>query len=216
MSIKNYESEYFSFWEHLSDEQKEYLVNNSRKHTYQKGEMVHSGNTECLGILLVLKGSLRTYMVSEEGREIVLFRMVNKQACVLSASCILDMITFDVNIEAEEETEVIIIKPDSFQNLSNENPYVENFMYKVAIERFSEVMWVMEQILFMSMDKRLAIFLLDRGPVIKMTHEQIAKNMGTAREVVSRMLKYFEDEGYVSLSRGKVTVENRASLMKFI
>ena len=94
---------------------------------------------------------------------------------------------------------------------------MEAFAYRLATERFSDVMWTMQQILFMSFDKRLAIFLLDESAslgsdTIKLTHEQIAKLLGSAREVVSRMLKYFAEEGYVRLSRGTVTITDKKAL----
>jgi len=151
---------------------------------------------------------LRTYILSEDGRDITLYRLGPDEICILSASCILENITFDVHIDAEKDCEVLLVKSSVFQQICNENIYAENFSYKSMIDRFSDVMWAMQQILFMSFDKRLTIFLLDEvartgSNTIVMTHEQIAKYVGSAREVVSRMLKYFENEGYVNLSRGK-------------
>lgn len=183
---------------------------------FSAGAQVHSGDADCFGVLLLKKGNLRTYMLSEEGREITLFRIEEGDACALSASCILDAITFDVHISALTDAQVIQINNSIFQEMAGNNVYIENFIYKTAVDRFSDVMWVMEQVLFMSMDKRLAIFLLDAGPVIPLTHQDIAANLGSAREVVSRMLKYFSDEGLVALSRGKVTVIDRPGLMKII
>lgn len=208
--------DYLPFWDKLSKIQQNELRSNSITTHYDSGDHVHEGDSECIGIVILVSGSLRTYMLSEDGREITLFRMTEGDVCVLSASCILDAVTFDVHIDAEGPAEVIRINSAYWQALSSENVYVENFMYKIAMERFSQVMWVMEQVLFMSMDKRLAIFLLDEGPVIKMTHERIAKHMGTAREVITRMLKYFYSEGYVELSRGTVTITNRKALLKLI
>ena len=89
--------------------------------------------------------------------------------------------------------------------------HAENFVYKIAIEKFSEVMWVMEQVMFMKMDKRLAIFLLDEGPTISMTHDEIARHMGSAREVISRMLKYFSAEG---IDFSSIVIEQ--ALLKFL
>ena len=135
---------------------------------------------------------------------------------MLSASCIMPAITFDVFIDAETDVELLQINASWFQEFQNRNVHAENFVYKIAIEKFSEVMWVMEQVMFMKMDKRLAIFLLDEGPTISMTHDEIARHMGSAREVISRMLKYFSAEGYVSLSRGTIHVEDRNALMQFL
>jgi CRP/FNR family transcriptional regulator len=150
-------------------------------------------------------------MLSEEGKEITLYRIFAGDVCVLSASCILESINFDVQVDAEEDSRCCILSPASFLRVSERKPEMKNFLLEKTVSRFSEVMWVMQQILFMSFDKRLAIFLLNeaenaKSPEIKLTHEQIAKYMGSAREVVSRMLKYFSSEGYVELSRGGVTI----------
>ena len=126
--------------------------------------------------------------------------------CILSASCVLNSITFDVFVDSEENSECVIVGSCAFEDVARRMPEVKIFALEAALGRFSDVMWVMQQILFMSMDKRLAIFLLDEAAKtgsdsIKLTHEQIAKYMGSAREVVSRMLKYFTSEGIIEASR---------------
>ena len=172
---------------------------------FEKGKNLHDGN-ECTGIILVKSGSLRIFMLSEEGKEITLYRLFAGDLCILSASCVLHEITFDVFVDGEEDGECVIVGGCAFENLSDRIPEVKIFALETAMSRFSDVMWVMQQILFMSMDKRLAIFLLDEASrtgsdKIKLTHEQIAKYMGSAREVVTRMLKYFASEGMISTSR---------------
>ena len=146
-----------------------------------------------------------------------LYRLSKGDICILSAACVLKSITFDVCIEAENDCDVIQIASSAISLLSSENIYMECFIYKLAAERFSDVMWTMQDILFTSFDKRLAAFLLDEtekahSDTLKMTHEQIAKYMGSAREVVSRMLKYFANEGYVSLFRGGIRIINKEKL----
>ena len=162
-------------------------------------------------------GELRTYIMSEDGREITLYRLSEGSVCIMSASCVLHNITFDVFVDAECDTDVLLIHSAFFAKLLEQNVYAENFSLKKAGDMFSEVMWTMEQILFMRFDKRLAIFLLDEASrtgsdTLALTHEQIAKYMGSVREVVSRMLKYFEKEGLVRLSRGAVEVIQKAKL----
>lgn len=201
-------------WDKLNTQQQETLVKSTSFLSYDKGKIVHNGQTDCIGILILKKGGLRTYILSEDGREITLFRLTPGEICTLSASCVLNEITFDVIIETEVDSDVYVINPLAFQRVSCENIYMENFANKLTVERFSDVMWAMEQILFMSFDKRLAIFLLDEisksgEDSIFLTHEQIAKYMGSAREVVTRMLKYFSTEGIVELSRGCVTVVDK-------
>lgn len=213
--------QYFQFWEHLQTTEKELLQNNLNIKKYSKGENIHSGELDCIGIFAVKSGIIRTYLLSEEGKEVTLYRLYEGDVCVLSASCILKNITFDVYIDAETDCEIILLSTPVFAQLSGENIYVENYAYKLAIDRFSDVMWAMQQILFMSFDKRLAVFLLDEtsktgSETIHLTHEQIAKYIGSAREVVTRMLKYFADEKIAELSRGTIKILDKNKLRTMI
>lgn len=212
---------FLSFWDHLNDDEKELLKQNATIQTYSKDITMHRGSDSCLGIVLVRKGQLRTYMLSPDGRDITLYRLFAGDVCILSASCVLETITFDVFIDVEEDSEIITISSALFQELANRNIYVESFGYKMATDRFSDVMWAMQQILFMSVDKRLAIFLSEeikknKSLELKITHEQVAKYMATAREVVTRMLKYFSQEGIVELSRGKISIIDETKLNKYL
>lgn len=209
------------FFPSLTRQQQEELISSSRLAHFKKGENIHHSQEKCLGVVYIVKGELRTYMLSEDGREITLYRLYDDDICILSASCILDAISFDVYIDAEEETDAVIISAQVFQKLKTENVYVEKFAYKLATVRFSDVMWAMQQILFMGVDKRLAIFLSDEiaktgEDTIRLTHEQIAKYMGTAREVVTRMLRYFQKEGIVELARGEIKVTDKKKLRSII
>ena len=211
----------FSFYDKLTGSQKEMLCQNTALSHFNKGDVLHDPQEMCAGVMLIKKGQVRTYMLSEDGKEITLYRLFEGDTCILSASCVIDAITFDVFISAEDDCEIYTINSLTFQWLMHENIYVEAFAYKLATVRFSDVMWAMQQILFMGMDKRVAIFLIDEiaknnSETINLTHEQIAKYIGTAREVVSRMLKYFENEGIVSLFRGGIKVTDKAKLKKII
>lgn len=223
--IKNdyleYLVKYFPVWENLLQSEKEFLLNNIKLVKYNKGENIHNGKNDCIGVLILKKGMLRTYILSEEGKEVTLYRLYKGDVCILSASCILKNITFDVHIDSEEDSEVLMINANAFSKIVSNNIYVENFSYKSAVDKFSDVMWAMEQILFMSFDKRLASFLIsemdkNKKNIIKLTHEQISKYIGSAREVVTRMLKYFASENIVELSRGEIKVIDTEKLKKII
>lgn len=206
----------FPFWSEISEEDREYICRNSLALTYPKGTNVHDGNG-CSGIFFVRSGCLRIYMMSEEGKDVTLYRLHSGDFCMLSASCVLQAITFDVLIDAEENSECYVIDGQAFSSVADKNPNIKIFSLETAVSRFSDVMWVIQQILFMSMDKRLAIFLLDESArlgsdTIALTHEQIAKYMGSAREVVSRMLKYFSNEGIVEASRKGVKILDKNRL----
>jgi CRP/FNR family transcriptional regulator len=153
--------EILPFWDKLSTQEQTLILSNVTSVRYKQGENIHSGENDCVGILLIKSGALRTYILSEDGREITLYRLAQGDVCVLSASCILKSITFDVYIDAEHDSEVLLINSSIFQQICNNNVYAENFSYKIVVDRFSDVMWAMQQMLFMSFDKRLAIFLLE-------------------------------------------------------
>ncbi|MEZ4358471.1 MAG: Crp/Fnr family transcriptional regulator [Eubacteriales bacterium] len=216
MVDSNYREElkqYIPFWDKLSSNEQEFFMNNVLDLKYESGTTLHGGDDDCLGLILIRNGTIRTYMLSNEGKEITLFRLNEGEVCVLSAACILDSVTFDVNIDAETDCEIFLLGSTAFAKLASSNIYVENFAHKIATERFSDVMWAFEQILFMSFDKRLATFLFDeyikikdKDNVIKLTHEQVAKYIGSAREVVTRMLHYFANEGIVEVSRGGIKI----------
>ena len=207
------------FFPRLSPSERWLLLQSTTSVSYKKGTSIHRADYKCLGLLLVKTGSLRVYIMSEDGREITLYRIYPGELCILSASCVLSSITFDVYIDAVDDSQVLQVSSAVISLLMHDNIYVEAFANKAAAERFSDVMWAMQQILFMSFDRRLAIFLLDESAslatdTLSLTHEQIAKLMGSAREVVTRMLKYFSQEGYVSLARGSVTILDKKALRK--
>lgn len=195
----------FPFWDEMNEKDRETFLRTSQAVSFAKGACLHDGG-ECTGIIMVRRGTLRVYILSDGGKEITLYRVFAGELCILSASCVLDAITFDVFVDAEEDSDCVVIGGCALEDVSRRLPSAKIFTLETALSRFSDVMWVMQQILFMSMDKRLAIFLLDEAgkngnDLIQLTHEQIAKYMGSAREVVSRMLKYFASEGIVSVSR---------------
>lgn len=214
-------SSHLDFWDKLSASETELLSSNISKVSYYKGVNIHSSESECVGVLLIKVGGFRVYILSEDGREVTLYRLSPGDICILSASCILNSITFDVHIDAEADTEAYLINIGAFSKLSRQNVYVENFAYRNTLEKFSDVMWAMEQILFMSFDKRLAIFLLDEitktnSTELNITQEQIAKYIGSAREVVSRMLKVFQSQGILEQTRGSIHILDKKKLRELI
>jgi len=195
----------FPFWDKMSEDDKATFIRSSSNVYFKKGTNIHNGDN-CTGVILVKTGALRLYLLSDEGKEITLYRLFPGDMCIMSASCVLSTITFDVFVDSEENSECFVVGGCAYEDLANRMPEAKIFALETAVSRFSDVMWVMQQILFMSTDKRLAIFLLDEtaktgSDTVKLTHEQIAKYMGSAREVVSRMLKYFASEGILTSSR---------------
>ncbi len=207
MEFKNY----FPVWDKLTNDQKEKIAQTKEFHSVKKGAHIHDSSAECLGLILVKNGQLRAYILSEDGREITIGRLFEYDVSLLSASCVMPDLQLNVMIEAEKDTEFWSIPAYIFRKLMEESLAVSNYSRSLLSSNFSDLMWLMEQIMWKSFDKRLASFLLEEmnledSPILKITHEKIAAHMGTAREVVTRMLRYFQNEGMVRLTRGTIEI----------
>ena len=195
------------FYSKLTKEDKDIFNSKAIHVMYSKDDSLYFSDKNCNGFITVLSGSLRAFLTSEEGKEITLYRLEKGYSCILSASCIFKNIQFSINIDALENTEAIVLPSEYLQRFSQNNMSLNQYILDLTQSRFSEVMWIMQDIVFTSFDKRLIKYLESfNKKVIKVTHENIANDLGTAREVVSRMLKYFEKEGMVKLSRGSITI----------
>lgn len=212
---------FFPVWDQLNMTQKNRILGSLITRQIKKGTMIHNGSMDCTGLLLVKYGQLRAYILSDEGREITLYRLFDMDMCLFSASCIMRSIQFDVAIEAEKDTSLWIIPAEIYKSIMEESAPVANYTNELMASRFSDVMWLMEQIMWKSFDKRLAAFLLEESTLeenntLKLTHEIIANHLGTAREVVTRMLRYFQSEGIVKLARGTVEIMNTEKLEQMV
>ncbi len=207
----------FPIWDKLTPAQQELLSAAVVSRTLDKGTVLHNGSADCAGLVLIQSGQLRAYILSEDGREITLYRLLDRDICLFSASCVMRSIQFEIMVSAEKDSQVFIIPPHIFKTIMEQSAPLANYTNELMATRFSEVMWLIEQIMWKSVDKRLAAFLLeesalDDSDVLKLTHEAIANHLGTAREVVTRMLRYFQTEGYVKLTRGAVEITDRAEM----
>ena len=210
---------HFSFWNHLTNAQKELLNNHTHVRRFAKGTLLFGGEDDCLGVVRVKKGGLRVYTLSDDGRDVTLYRVFPGEVEVLTATCTLKNVTYQVFVEADEDTEVLLTDSATFGQVTEANIYARCAAYERATARLSEMLWSLQQILFLSADKRLARFLLDesgklQSDELKLTQEQIARYMGSAREVVSRLLKYFSEAGMVRSGRGTVTITDREKLQR--
>ena len=204
-------------WDKLSPAHQQLVAQTIVPKTLDKGAVLHDGSADCAGLVLIKSGQLRAYILSEDGREITLYRLLDQDICLFSASCVMRSVQFEVMISAEKESEVFILPPYIFKRIMEESAPLANYVNELMASRFSEVMWLIEQIMWKSIDKRLANFLLEESAlensdILKLTHEAIANHLGTAREVVTRMLRYFQNEGYVRLTRGAVELSDREGL----
>ncbi|MGB5822901.1 MAG: Crp/Fnr family transcriptional regulator [Proteocatella sp.] len=209
------------FWEKLTNKEKEIIKHNIIQKKFLKNTILIHGGDDCTGFLLVKSGQLRIYSHSSEGKQITLYRLLEMDSCIFSASCLLKNINFDISIDVEKDSELFIIPSDIFNTLSNENLAVKSFMLDLVTSRFSDVMWIFEQYVFTNMASRLASVLLEQASlndtsVLEITHDYISKELGTAREVVTRLLKQFQSDEFVRISRNKIEILDEDSLQKLI
>ncbi len=209
-------STYFPVWNQLNKTEQSSLSAGVRELHFKKGDLIHTGG-DCMGLILVTSGQLRAYTVSENGREITMYRLFERDICLFSASCMMRSIQFDITISAEKDTDVILIPSDIYRGIMEKSAPLANYTNEVMASRFSDVMWLIDQIIWKSFDRRLADFLLNESNIegsniLKITHEEIGNHMGSPREVVTRMLKYFVSEGAVKLSRGTVEIVDERKL----
>ena len=207
----------FPVWEQLTPIQQTKLTESAVRRSVKKGTVLHRGSADCIGLLLVQQGQLRAYMMSEEGRQITLYRLFEFDICLFSASCMMNSLQVDVFIEAEKDTRLWVIPAEVYKKVMEASAPLSNYTNEIMAARFSDVMWLMEQVMWKSFDRRLADFLLEERALegtdtLKLTHEAIGNHLGNPREVVTRMLKYFQAEGLVGLSRGGVRLLDRAGL----
>ena len=209
----------FPIWDNLTGQQRETLSHAALSRCVKRGALLHGGSGDCLGLLVVREGQLRAFILSEEGREITLYRLFQRDICLFSAACAMGSMQLDIALEAEKDTEFWLIPPEVYRGVMAESAPLANYTNTLMAERFSQVMWLMEQVMWHSFDRRLAAFLVEESVLegtdrLTLTHERIAAHLGTAREVVTRMLRYFQSEGLVRLSRGAVELTDTAGLRR--
>lgn len=202
---------FFPIWNQLTPQEQSLLRQNAVERDLPKGTVLSAGPQDCTGLLAVQSGQLRAFILSEEGREVTIYRLLERDICLFSASCMLQSLQFDVSIEVEKDARLWVIAAEAYQRVMQGSAPLANYTNQLMAMRFSEVMWLMEQILWKSMDKRLAAFLLEESALsgdscVRLTHEKIAAHLGTAREVVTRMLRYLQGENLVRLARGEVQI----------
>ncbi|SDY37617.1 Crp/Fnr family transcriptional regulator [Lachnobacterium bovis] len=208
------------FYDKLNDTEQAAILKGSIIKKYSKNQILHDQSSECLGMILVLSGTVSVTMLSENGREINLYKIGAGDVDVLAASCVIHELTFETSIVAQQDCEVLVIPASIISKIEKENIYLHSYILEVVADKFSEVMWTMQQILFKRIDQRIAIFLLDeytnnhKSLTIKITQEELAKDINSSREVIARILKRMSEEGLIELSRGKIFIKNFDNIKK--
>jgi CRP/FNR family transcriptional regulator len=195
------------------------LVNELRQHAnfarIPAGHDVFVDGDRVDGIALLLSGVVRVYKIGETGREITLYRFGLGQSCILSANAILSQKSFPAIATVEEDAEAVMIPADVFRTWVNKYDPWREFVFDLLSERLSTVLAVVDEVVFKRMDRRVAAWLLNQAKVqnpMRVTHQEIAGELGSSREVISRILEDFSREGLVSSGRGTIEVLDRDGL----
>lgn len=201
----------FTFWMKLTKYQQEQMIDHLGKIERKKGEIHYHGDKDCSGVEIIKSGRARIFLTSPSGGEITLYRLLAGDVCILSAACMIKNLNLETHVEYEEDTVTYYIPKLLFKEISDLNPEVKEYVLELVSEKFSDVMWLFNQFMFTNMAKRLADALLEHHALagnehIQITHEALAKDLGTAREVVTRLLKQFQLDGIVHLARGTITI----------
>ncbi len=199
------------FWDALKEDEKQLILNSVQKRSYAANSIVHHVGSDCIGMKIVKYGLIRVFVYSTNGSEITLYRLKSKDICVLSILCMLKNLNLDINIEAEEDSLLYIVPIDIYNKLLSNNKAVYDYDREATAQRLTEVVSAFSDVLFFSVGKRIADILvyysnLYNSDVISITHEKLAKDIGTVREVVSRTLKNLQDLKLVEVSRGQIKI----------
>ena len=209
------------FWTNLSPEEQAIVSQRALTKHFNKEQIVSSNTAACLGIVLILNGGIRVSLISDEGREITLYRAHANEFCVSTASCVIQQLSFETIVTAEEDTRVLVIPSSICERLMNSNIHVRAFIFERETERYSQTIWAIQQMLFKRFDQRLASYFINTyrnsgKTEIKKTQEEIARDVNSAREVVTRMLREFASKGFVEIKRGKIILRNIDGLKKML
>lgn len=209
----------FPFWESLTEQQKTELCRNTLKSHCEKKTQLHFGGGECAGVQIIGSGRVRVFITSPGGGDITLFRLIGGDVSILSAACMLNGMDIELDMEMETDCTIYTIPKKVYRRLYDESAVVKDYTMEMISEKFSDIMWLLNQFLFSNVASRIAGALLEHralegGDELSLTHETIAKDAGTAREVVTRILKQFQSDGFVKLGRGKVIIVDPERLGK--
>lgn len=209
----------FPFLKELPEEERQTLLESLSEVRHEGGKVLVEDGTVCENFYFVLEGTIRVYKLTAEGRELTLYRIGKGEACLLTLGCIMGDVSFNAVAQVERRTRLLSMPSYLFRDMIRKSPTFQHFIFRKTLTALTEVMALTEEVTFHSVNTRVADQLLKRrsrqdSPTIAVTHEALAAELGTAREVVSRMLKEFEKKGWVKLQRGRITLLDEGSLQE--
>ena len=197
----------FPFYDKIDEQSLEKLVNYSVERKLPKGQLMMGDNGRCNGVPLILSGTMRLFRVAENGREINVYNVHEGELCVLAAICTLADFEYDYSTQAKEDCDLAVLPPETFRQLMNDSEVFKNYIFTAMADKLVASMRAIEMLNFSSIEDRLSDYLYynaDENNMVNATHEMMARDIGSSREVVSRQLKKFENQGLLEIKRGKV------------
>lgn len=201
-------------FETLDDRRLDALLDESIVLSVKPGTVLFDDESPCQAFPLLVAGTIRVSKVGPSGRELQLYRVVPGEACILTTSCLLGNVAYNARGVAESEVTAVALPQAVFQRLLGEHEPFRTYVFGLFAERISELMQLVEAVAFQKLDQRLATLLLGKGKVIRTTHQALADELGSVREIVSRLLKTFAEQGLVSLAREQVEIVDAARLRR--
>ena len=186
----------------------------ARPLTLAAGSVVFDERRPCQGFPMLLSGAIKVVKSAPNGRELQLYRVEPGESCVLTSSCLLGNAVYSARGIAERDLELLVLPPPAFQRLLESHQPFRRFVFSLFSERLAELMQLVEEVAFRKLDQRLAALLLGKGRVIQTTHQAIADELGSVREIISRLLKSFAEQRLVALSREQIEVLDPAGLKR--
>ncbi|HEY5761948.1 MAG TPA: Crp/Fnr family transcriptional regulator [Rhodocyclaceae bacterium] len=187
------------------------IFDNAQTLTVAGGTVLFDEHQPCQGFPFVVKGSVRVVKAGANGRELPLYRVLPGETCVISSSCLLGRIDYNARGVADEETTVVLLPRPLFDELVGA-PAFREYVFRLLAERIADLMQLIEEVAFRRLDQRLAALLLGKGRMLHTTHQHLADELGSVREIVSRLLKGFSEQGFVSLGREQIEILDPAGL----
>ena len=207
----------FPFYEDLYRAERDLLAQQARELHWEAGRVLMEEGITCRNIFWIVSGGIRVYKLSPDGREVTLYRIAPGDTCLISAACIMNSRAFPAIAETEMDTELLVVPAELFRRLLQSSSALQQYVLGKSLERLADVIQVIDTMAFTSRRTALANFLWQRvqetkHPAVTITHQALAVELGTAREVVSRTLKELQNQGIVRLGRGRIHVVDEAAL----
>ncbi len=217
-SVKQTIKQLFPFMNQLGATTFEHLTENFTIANYPAQANLMKESDHCSYAVFVLDGCVRVFKPSPDGKEITLYRIYKGEACLLTLASIMGQTIYPAIAEVDQPVTLLLIPSNYFRQLFNTLDSLQKFVFELFSKRLTDVLLVIEEVAFESMDKRLANFLHQRkqNECVELTHEEIALELGTAREVISRLLKDLEKQNIITLQRKKIIILNAKSLCDIV